>query len=341
LRCRDDGTFTTWQDVTDAMAAQPNLGFGIVIANFDRRHGNDFFVANDGDLNDYWISTDASAEAGGRFGLVEAGNLTGCSIGRGGISQACMGVASGDFNRDGTLDLHVTNFRNEPVNLFLQTQSGNFSDEVMTYGLFEPSFDVLGFGTQSADFDNDGWLDLAVLNGHVFDDRRKGIPFQMRPQLFLGSQSGFVIHDDSAGEYFKQETVGRTLAMLDFNHDGRVDLVANHIDTPTALLQNDTEPRNWLQLELIGTVSERDAIGAEVRVQVGRQQWTGWQTGGDGHMCTNEPMIHFGLGPTKTIERITITWPSGQSQLFEDVKPNTRYLSVEGHDELYRRWVSE
>ncbi len=321
------------------MRDSPKLGLGLVIANFDRRHGNDFFIANDGDFNHFWISGDASDPAIEKFELAEAANLFGCSIGRGGNSQACMGVAAGDFNRDGTLDLHVTNFYRESVNLFLQTRSGNFSDEALSYGLVEPSFDVLGFGTQAADFDNDGWLDLAVLNGHVFDARHEGIPFRMRPQLLLGSRQGFTLHDqDIAGDYWKQAHLGRTLAMLDFNSDGRIDLVANHLDAPTALLQNDSAAQNWLQVELIGTNSERDAIGAEVRVEVGEQAWTGWQTGGDGHMCTNEPIIHFGLGSSKAIDRVQIQWPSGQTQVFENVEPNARYLAIEGEANLLRRW---
>ena len=329
------GGFTPWKTICGQLRESPNLGFGLVIANFDRNHGNDYFVANDGDFNDYWVSRESTSDAS-RYEIVETGNLSGCSIGRGGNSQACMGVGSGDFDRNGTLDLHVTNFRKEPVNLFLQTRSGNFSDEALTYGLFEASFPVLGWGTQAADFDNSGWLDLAVVNGHVFDERSVGTPFEMQPQLFLGGRRGFVVHDSSAGEYWQNKFVGRTLLTLDFNRDGRMDLLANHIDAPTALLQNDTEAQSWIQLELIGVESERDAIGAVVEVEVGKQRWTGWQIAGDGHMCTNEPIVHFGIGQATFIDRITVTWPSGKEQKFEDVTPDSRYLLTEG-GELFRR----
>ncbi len=193
-----DGTFQPWLAAPE-MRDEPKLGFGLVIANFDRQHGNDFFVSNDGDLNHYWTSTTAPESSSHRFELVESGGARGCSIGRGGGSQACMGVASGDFNRDGTLDLHITNFHNESVNLFMQTQSGFFSDEALMYRLTEPSFAVLGFGTQAADFDNDGWLDLAVLNGHVFDGRFEGIPFRMQAQLMRGSRGGFAPAGASIG----------------------------------------------------------------------------------------------------------------------------------------------
>lgn len=337
LTGNQDGSFSPWTPICQAMREQPNLGFGLIIANFDRQAGNDFFVTNDGDFNDYYISRPADESAGTSYQVVETGNLAGCSIGRGGDSQACMGVASGDFDRNGTLDLHVTNFRKEAVNLFMQTLSGNFSDKAMAFGLFEPSFPVLGWGTQAADFDNSGWLDLAVINGHVFDDSDKGIPFEMEPQLFLGGERGFVTHDASAGEYWNRKYVGRSLATLDYNRDGRIDLIANHIDVPTALLRNDSVAENWLQLELIGTTSERDAIGATVMVEVGDQQWTCWQTGGDGHMSSNEPVIHVGLGSVASIDRVTISWPSGKTQEFKDVASDTRYLLVEGQ-QLYRRW---
>jgi hypothetical protein len=332
-----DGSFTPWPEGF-SNSVTPKLGFGLIIANFDRKHGNDLFISNDGDLNHYWVSSLVSASSAGPYQLIESGTLHGCSIGRGGNSQACMGIASGDFNRDGTLDLHVTNFLNEPVNLFLQSRSGIFVDEAMKYGLAEPSFGVLGFGTQAADFDNDGWLDIAVLNGHVFDGRVNGIPFQMPPQLFRGSRQGFAIQSASlAGSYWEQKQVGRTLAMLDWNGDGRIDLLANHLDAPTALLQNDSPAQNWIQLELVGVISERDAIGAEVFINVGEESWTGWQMGGDGLMSSNEPLIHFGLGSCTVIDRLEVRWPSGKTQVFEHVKTDARYLVVEGMEGLFPR----
>jgi tetratricopeptide (TPR) repeat protein len=337
-RCRADGTFVPWEAGWQT-SVTPKLGFGLIIANFDRQHGNDVFISNDGDLNHYWVSTAMAAPGSGPYTLTESATLHGCSVGRGGNSQACMGIAAGDFNRDGTLDLHVTNFLNEPVNLFLQSQSGIFVDEALKYRLVTPSFGVLGFGTQSADFDHDGWLDLAVLNGHVFDGRFEGLPFQMLPQLLRGSRDGFALADQAeAGQYWQTKRLGRTLAMLDWNRDGRVDLLANHLDEPLALLQNESPAAGWLQLELVGTRSERDAIGAEVRVQIGDQSWTSWQFGGDGLMSSNEAVVHFGLGAAASVDRIEVRWPSGLAQTFEDVPASARYLVIEGDESLHRRW---
>jgi hypothetical protein len=126
--------------------------------------------------------------------------------------------------------------------------------------------------------------------------------------------------------------------MLDWNRDGRIDMVANHLDAPVALLRNDSPAQNWLQLELVGVSSERDAIGAEVRVKAGGERWTAWQTGGDGYMCTNEPVVHFGVGQAGAIDRVVLSWPNGQVQTFENVQPNARYLVIQGEEELFRRW---
>ncbi len=339
-----DGTFVPWS-ATGSFDQKAKFGFGLVIANFDHQFGNDFFVANDGNMNHFWTSVAATDAASGsstrKYDVIESASARGCGIGRGGESQACMGVASGDFNRDGTLDLHVTNFTSESVNLYLQTQSGFFTDEALKYGLHEPSYDVLGFGTQSGDFDNDGWLDLAVVNGHVYDARKHNTAYQMKPQLFAGDSSGFMPVDPAAaGAYWDTHRLGRTLAMLDFNRDGRLDLLANHLDEPIALLQNESPPRQWIELELVGVTSERDAVGAEVRVIAGSETFTAWQMGGDGYMCTNEPMVHFGLGDIERIDTVEIIWPSGHIDRFEQVAPRARYLAIEGAGTLDLRFRS-
>ena len=162
----------------------------------------------------------------------------------------------------------ITNFHNEPVNLFLQSASGIFLDQALKYGLAGPTKDVLGFGCQAADFDHDGWLDLAISNGHIYDATYAGIPFQMRSQLFRGSPAGFALQNhDEAGEYWQREHLGRTLALFDVDRDGRMDLVTNHLDQPIGILRNRSDAKHWLQIELVGVSSDRQCD----RVAIGRQ----------------------------------------------------------------------
>ncbi len=356
FRLQQNGVFEQWTSVCEAMAMNPKLGFGIVIANFDDQYGNDIFIANDGDLNHLWTTQHSEdtlqADRSKSMEMREIASLAGCAIGYGGTSQACMGVASGDFNRDGKLDLHVTNFYREPVNLFIQTAPGFFSDDAIKYGLHTASLEVLGFGTQAADFDNDGWLDLAVQNGHIYNSTL-GPPFKMLPQLFMGSPMGFSAVDASTlGPYWLRPQLGRTLAMLDWNRDGRVDLIANSLDHDVALLINHpdtelhsadrkpTEPNHWLDIQLVGIQSEREAIGAKVEVYAAgsdnvEQTWTAWQIGGDGLMCTNEPVVHFGLGPNRDIRKVQVYWPNGDVQVFDDLKTETKYLIMQNESDAF------
>ncbi|WP_146534673.1 FG-GAP-like repeat-containing protein [Rubripirellula reticaptiva] len=329
-RSLGDGRFRSWSGA-DQIDKLPNYGFGIVVTDFDGKDGNDIFVANDGDLNHFWKSVSAIAGTIDDFELTEVAGLVGCSVGAKGLSQGCMGTTTGDFDRNGFLDVAITNFYNEPMNLFLQEPSGLFIDQSYNYGLVDPSKDVLGFGIQADDFDNDGWLDLAILNGHIYDARYADIPFQMAAQLVRGGSSGFLTQDPLiGGPYWQRRQLGRTLAKFDWNRDGRIDLVANHLDQPTAILQNDTIAENWMQLELVGVQSERDAIGARVVIRVGEEEWTLWQTAGDGYMCTNESMLHVGIGSAIAVDQIEITWPSGSFQIHESLLANHRYLFVEG-----------
>jgi hypothetical protein len=161
----------------------------------------------------------------------------------------------------------------------------------------------------------------------------------MHPQLFRGSKQGFTLQDPMAvGPYWEREQLGRTLATLDWNRDGRMDLVANHLDWPIALLSNQSPSQNWIQFELVGVTCERDAIGAEIRIECGDDQWVAWQTGGDGYMCSNESIVHFGVGESNSVRRVAIKWPSGKTQVHDNIPFNARYLAIQGSDSLFRRW---
>lgn len=342
-----DGTLSPWQSVCEAMAERPKLGFGVIIGNFDDRCGNDFFVSNDGDLNHFWVSKCSEAPTGGESlggsantesdtitTMIENAGLAGCAVGRSGIGEACMGIAAGDFNRDGRLDLHVTNFHQESVNLFMQTAGGFFADEALAFGLDTPSRSTTGFGTQAADFDNDGWLDLAVLNGHLFNNMSQSVPFEMLPQLFRGGQRGFVSeHPKESGVYFETQQIGRTLTLLDYNSDGRLDLLASHLDRPVALLRNDSSSEDSVQLEFIGKTSEKAAVGAVVTVSYEAagesREITDFVLAGGGYMSTGQRLLHIGLGEIDGAITIDISWPSGLKETIESLEVNKRYQILE------------
>ena len=295
---------------------------GVVITDVDGKRGNEIFVTNDTDPNRLWFR---QADQ-----FVDRATPLGCAFSGQGGSSASMGVATADFNRDGHLDFHVSNFYNEPVHLYMQTESGSFADLVVRYDLYKPSMQALGFGTQALDFDNNGAIDLAVVNGHIDDMQFKGSPHRMRPQLFTGYLNRFEPHEPLADSYWSQPTIGRGLARLDWNADGKLDLIATHHDAPAALLENQTQTEYaWLQLQLIGTKSERDAIGAQVTIEFGDERMTDSVTTGDGFGCKNESILAFGLGTLKNIDSVTVRWPSGQVDRHEQIETNKRYLLVE------------
>ena len=248
-----------------------------------------------------------------------------------------MGIATADFDGNGMIDFHVTNFFNEPVHLYLQNQSHVFSDSAIKSDLYQPSLGVLGFGTQALDYDNNGAVDLAVVNGHIDDLQFKGSPHKMLPQLFAGQVDRFVLMDfDGSSNHWNRPAIGRGLLRCDWNRDGRMDLLATYHDVPAALLENHTESmHHWLQVRLVGTTSERDAIGARIIIDAGGREFVDVVTAGDGYACKNESIVAFGFGSTQRIDKFTVHWPSGKRQEFNVPALDQRILLVEGRDEIF------
>ncbi|TWT73979.1 FG-GAP-like repeat-containing protein [Allorhodopirellula solitaria] len=322
-------------------ALKPNYGFAGIIANFDREHGNDVFVSNDTKDNFFWVSRTRDETT--PYVIDNQAELRGCATGDLAQPQGCMGVTGGDFNRDGKLDFCVSNYWNEPSNLYIQGQRGFFTDSAAQFGIAAPSRETVGFGIQAVDLDRDGWLDLSVLNGHVFDPAENGtpeVPFRMLPQLFQGGPRGFTLvepdheSDDPTASFWTTPTLGRTLVRTDFNRDGKPDLVANSLDSSVAVLANLTDTGHWLRLELVGTASERDAVGAEVVVTCGDQTFHQWRLAG-GYMGANDPVIDIGLGASDRVDNMEIHWPSGNIQSFADVAADMHYLVIENDERLH------
>ena len=234
-----------------------STGLGVVIADWNEKPGNEIFIGNDIRANHMWVRS----EQDGSWNQTAA--LVGCAYGNGGIATASMGIAVADYDRSGTLDIHIANFYQEPVSFYLN-RGGSFEDRAIQYKLHEPSLTVLGFGCQAFDYNNDGQVDLAVTNGNI--EKAPGEPLEQSPQFFVNRGIDFSLYDvQEPQDYWQGKYLGRGMGRLDFNRDGKMDLLITHLGAPTALLLNQTESNsNWLQLELVGTFSERDAVGAKV-----------------------------------------------------------------------------
>lgn len=324
-----DGSFQVHEIGEEVAPAGTALG--VLVTDFSGDGSNEVFVGNDGRPNHFLIYSDE-----GKF--INAADVKGVSSGFSGEPNACMGIASGDFNRDGTIDLHVTNFLRESANHYLQTAEGSFTDSAARYGLSPASFPHVGFGTKAIDIDNNGWLDLVVTNGHIFDMRHADEPFRMPPQLLINLGTRFdQLSFDADDGYWAGEYLGRSIATIDYDHDGSTDLLIGHIDQPLALLRNATESEGQsIGLELVGTASERDAIGARIVLNAGADRLIAWVTAGDGYLCSDESVVHFGLGDNDRVESVEISWPSGSQQTLSNLKAGERYLVVEGEAEFPR-----
>lgn len=310
-------------------------GMGIVAADFDGSGRLSLFVTNDGTANFYFVNE--TTERGADPAFVDRGLICGLALDGDGRSLASMGIAAGDADGNGLLDLYVTTFLDEPKPLFLQQTAGSlFVDATAQAGLRDVSLPVLGFGTQFVDGDLDGRLDLIVANGHVEDYGFLGKPYAMPPKFYrnLGDARFVELPPDGLGPYFAGNYLGRGMARLDWNRDGREDLAVSHMDQPVALLTNTTaDAGHFLAVQLRGVASDRDAIGTTVSVTAGDKTWVGQLTAGDGFQASNQRQLVFGLGRHEKIDQMTIRWPAGGQQTFLDLAADSELLFIEGRDE--------
>ena len=325
-----DGQFV---DATRSSLSRVPNGKGLGVAAWDARSEGrlSLFVANDTTAN-FFFAPKPHAK---KFYLEEQGLVSGLACNGEGKAEGCMGVALADVDGNGQLDVHVTNFLAESNTLWMQTD-GVFEDTTRGLGLHVPTLNTLGFGTQFLDANLDGRYELFVSNGHVDDLRASGRPYKMLPQLFQWNGREFIETDAVAvGTYFEKRWLGRAVARIDWNRDGRNDLLVGHLFQPSALLTNTTERRgNFLSLRLVGVRSSRDAIGATVRIRIGKRTYVQQLIGGDGYHATNERLLVFGVGDADRIDEMTVRWLSGEVQEFRDVPTSKRLVLLEGGDLL-------
>tara|TARA_R110002073_G_scaffold49466_2_gene132003 strand:- start:2425 stop:5484 length:3060 start_codon:yes stop_codon:yes gene_type:complete len=319
-------------------------GLGLLVSDIDGDGGIDVFVANDQRANQLWMHRETAATgestATKQQQWSDVAVAKGVAYGQGGMPMACMGIAAADFDGNLLMDLHITNFENQWSNLLMQNASGVFSDLVVPYGLDALTRNMLGFGTQAIDYDNNSTWDLVTGNGHIEDFSERGIDFEMRSQLLVRSGSQFrEATVDGDDDYWQTGHLSRGMARCDWNRDGRVDVVVTDLKKNVALLENRTDSTShFLQLELVGSRSERDAIGAKVTIRCNDQTWAATVQTGDGYLSRNENVLCFGLGDYQQVDAVEITWPSGESQTFEQLSVDSRFLIIEDEDSVWKRW---
>lgn len=270
----------------------------------------------------------------GAASLRESAISAGLAFNAAGKATGCMGVALGDINHDGHVELLVTNFLAEPNSFFMSTSPGFYEDRSRGMGLEKPSYEQLGFGTQFIDLDNDGLIELFVANGHVDDLSQRGRPYRMPPQLFRyeGAHGFEEIGRSTLGEYFSKDWLGRAAVRLDWNLDGRNDIVVGHLEDQAVLLTNETAAAGRsLSLALVATGSERSAVGATVEVVVGGRRHVQQLTTGDGYQCRNEQRILVGLNSHEQADEVVVHWMDGRRERFTNLSAG-RYVLREGGD---------
>lgn len=306
-------------------------GLGIVAADFGRQNKINLFIANDAVPNFYFVNQATHDNSSPRF--EEQALVSGLALNSDGLAEACMGIAAGDGNGDGLIDLFVTNYFLESNTYYAQVTPELFLDNTRDSILHDSSLSVLGFGAQFIDANLNGSLDLIATNGHVEDLSRIGTPFKMQTQFFLNTGTGKYkeIRGIELGHFFEEKRLGRGLARLDWNRDGLPEVVISQLQAPVALLQNTTKQHgNSLVIHLKGTLSNRDAIGATVQVRVKDRTIVRQMTAGDGYMASNQRTLIFGLDSHAQATNLSVDWPSGKKQNFNLMSANQEIILIEG-----------
>jgi hypothetical protein len=305
--------------------AKPGKGLGIAIADYDRDGKIDVFVANDSMLQFLYHN-----KGNGRF--EEVGLFSQVAADADGRTYAGMGVDFADYNNDGLPDLVITDLANQRYALYRNDGGGNFTYSTISTGLGLMTMAHSGWGVRFFDYDNDGWKDLIMAQGHDLDTVELTSPnLHYREPLLLARNTGKEFLDISAesGPVFEQAWVGRGLAVGDVDNDGRLDFVVTTNDGPLYIIHNETQSKNhWLTLQLVGHKSNRDAIGAEVQLtsKTGSQYAT-VSTGGS-YLSASDKRVHFGLGSEPEAASIEIHWPSGIMQTLSHVQAD-RFLLID------------
>jgi hypothetical protein len=308
-----DGTFADVSAAAGVSDPKGYYGFASTFVDVDDDGWVDLLVANDSRPNYLYRN-----RRNGTF--EEVGYLSGFALTEDGRPMASMGIAVGDYNRDGRVDFYVSNFSDDYSVLFKNEGGGILSDVTYQAGLVEPTIPFLKWGTGFLDFDNDGLLDIFVANGHVFpiiDKQNWGTTWAQRPQLFRNLDgTKFQEVPPAAGSGLADVIPARGAAFGDLFNDGHIDVVINNLDSTPTLLRNVVKNGNhWVGFHLIGgPKSPRDAIGAKVFVTAAGFRQRAEVFSGGSYGSNSDPRVHFGLGTASKVDKVEIQWPSGTKQ---------------------------
>ena len=328
FRNNGDGTFSDVSKAAGILNTPGTYGLGVLVADFDNDGWPDIYVAND--------STSSALYKNNHDGtFTEIGIPAGVAYSADGKSQAGMGVSAADFDGDGLLDIVKTNFAGDTSSLYRNLGENHFEDQTFQAGLGRNTR-FLGWGAAFVDFDNDGWPDILLANGHVYpevgnSDTEAG--YKQRKVLYrnLGN-SHFADVSTQAGQGILEQVSARGLAVGDFDNDGDLDVVVNCVnDVPQLLRCDNTTGRRWLQVKLVGTVSNRSAIGARVACSSGGRKQISEVRSGGSYLSQSDLRLHFGLDKSESAD-LEIRWPNGKEQKVAGVKANQVLRIVEPKD---------
>ncbi|MFN3188938.1 MAG: FG-GAP-like repeat-containing protein [Aureliella sp.] len=340
LSAATEGTF---QPIA-AMEGMRGNGLGVSIFKVESDELPSVFVAVDQEANLFGtIRRTESEQSKAPFSISNDSILAGIAYDKSGSAQACMGIATGDANNDGAIDLYVTNFYLEYYTLYLQ-EAGGFRDASAASGTISETNPLLGFGSQFLDADLDGNQDLFVLNGHIDDHTHIGVPEKMPPLFFRGNGAGRFDLLPAEGNFLSRLGLGRALATLDFDRDGLTDLASTDLESPFSLVRNESEPVGQsLTLRLIGTASDRNAFCSTVTLSVaskdhkeapnGAYSQTLQLTAGSGYEASNERVLRFSIPEAfieaQTTATIRIKWPNTTQESYDLLQLGKAYTAVE------------
>ena len=321
----------TFSDISKAAGVDdPNgyYGLGVIWADFNNTGRPDIYVANDSTPKFLYKNL-----GNGKF--VDIGLESGTAVSEDGSEQASMGIAVGDYLHTGRPSLYVTNFSDENDLLYRNDGNWNFTDVSYASGVALPSLPFVKWGTAFVDLDNDGWLDLITVTGHVYpqvDSLPSGATYREPKQLRMNQKDGnFCDASDQAGPALQEKHVSRGLAVADLFNDGNMDVVIGELDGAPMILRNHGVPgRHWVSFELAGTKSNRLAIGARLKLTASGITQTDEIHSGGSYLSQSDLRVHFGLGAATKIDRVEIYWPSGKTDTLTDLAADQFYSVLEG-----------